>query len=60
MLLGLGTSPERATQVVSKFRSHDEKILLEQQKLYGDERKLVNFSKEAARNLVELFRADKA
>jgi len=60
LLVELGLSEEKANNTILKFRGHDERVLIEQQKLYGDEVKLVNYSKQAAAQLVNLFRADKA
>lgn len=60
LLVELGMSEEKANNTILKFRGHDERVLIEQQKLYGDEVKLVNYSKQAAAQLVNLFRTDKA
>jgi len=58
LLVELGMSEEKAKLTILKFRGHDERVLIEQQKLYGDEVKLINYSKQAAQQLVGLFRSD--
>mgnify|MGYP000196212298 CR=1 FL=1 len=60
VLVALGKSPEHAALSIQKFREHDENTLLEQYKLAGDEVKMINYSKQAVRQLSELFQTDKA
>lgn len=60
VLVALGKTPEHAAISVKKFREHDERTLLEQYKLSGDETKMINYSKQAVRQLAELFQTDKA
>jgi monovalent cation:proton antiporter-2 (CPA2) family protein len=58
LLVELGMTSDVARLTVLKFRGHDERVLIEQQKLYGDETKLVNYSKQAAQQLAGLFKSD--
>lgn len=58
LLVELGMSSEKARIVTLKFRGHDERMLLEQHRLRGSETDMINFSKQATQQLVELFRAD--
>jgi voltage-gated potassium channel Kch len=58
LLAELGMSEDNAKLTILKFRGHDERILQEQHKIHGNETELINFSKQAAQQLVSLFRAD--
>jgi voltage-gated potassium channel Kch len=60
LLVTLGHKEEAATRVLDTFRRHDEETLLKQQAVYRDETKLIQSSQEAARELEQLFEADRA
>lgn len=57
-LVALGDAPEQARRAVARFREHDERMLLEQLKYYGNEKELVDFSRRAAQQLTELMKSD--
>ena len=57
-LMELGFSEKDARSTIERFREHDEMILKEQYRLREDEVRLINFSKQAARQLEDTFRAD--
>lgn len=59
VLISLGKDSEHAAESIKKFREHDEKNLLEQYHISGDEKLLINFSKVSTRQLAELFKVDK-
>src|SRR6185436_15078181 len=58
VLLGLGLAEWDARDTVSRFQEHDERALQRQQAVYHDETKLIQSSKEAARELEEIFESD--
>jgi hypothetical protein len=58
VLLGLGLAEWDARDTVSRFQEHDERALQRQQAVYHDEKKLIQSSKEAARELEEIFESD--
>lgn len=60
VLKGLGLSASEATSAMAIFREHDERTLARQRALRGDNEALIQSSKEAARELKELFEADAA
>ncbi len=59
LLMDMGDSEARATETLRKFRKHDEETLLKQQAVFRDEQKLIQTSKDAARELEQLFEADR-
>ncbi len=60
VLESLGESASSARAVVKKFRQHDEATLEAQYAVKEDETKFLAASKEAARQLEQLFEADEA
>jgi monovalent cation:proton antiporter-2 (CPA2) family protein len=59
LLRELGLNSEQAQKMIDKFLIHDEKMIREQHKVHHDETMLINVSKQAAQQLVEVFKADK-
>ena len=58
VLEALGMSSELAAQRVAAFREFDEKLLAEQHLIYDDEAAIMQNSREAQRDLNNLFEAD--
>ena len=58
VLLGLGIDEEKAHGTIDMFKKHDEKTLLAQHAVYHDETKLIQSTKEAARELQGIFESD--
>jgi glutathione-regulated potassium-efflux system protein KefB len=58
VLLALGFRASRADQVIAGFRAHDEKTLARQLAHMGNERELVQTTRDAAAELAELFESD--
>ncbi len=58
VLEALGMSSELAAQRVAAFREFDEKLLAEQHLIYDDEAAIMQNSREAQRDLDNLFEAD--
>ncbi len=59
VLEALGESPAHVTEVVRRFRGHDETLLLAQYAVKEDEVKFKATSREAAEQLEKLFEADR-
>ncbi|MEO6340382.1 MAG: monovalent cation:proton antiporter-2 (CPA2) family protein [Caulobacteraceae bacterium] len=59
VLGGVGVRPEDAKRTVQTFREHDERALVEQHDIYGDEKQLIQTAAESAAELRGLFEADK-
>jgi voltage-gated potassium channel Kch len=57
-LITLGKTPEHAAQSIRKFRGHDERSLHDQYKLEGNEKELINYSRQSSRQLAALFHMD--
>ena len=57
-LIVLGVPVAEARASIQTFRAHDERTLLAQHAVSGDEAKLIAASRESARQLEELFAAD--
>lgn len=57
VLQGLGLSPADARQTATVFVEHDTRLLLKQQSVHHDEAQLIETSREAMRELEELFEA---
>lgn len=57
-MIALGISNEIADQRVETFRRHDEKLLREQHLVYDDEAALVQSTRDALKDLEQLFEAD--
>jgi len=57
-LTSLGVPDPQATQAIDTFREHDERTLALQNAVKDDETKLLATTKEAARQLEQLFEAD--
>ena len=58
-LLELGLTEFRVSTAIRKFRSHDERMLIEQHKVYHDRDKLISLSKQAAQQLYDLLQNDR-
>jgi len=58
VLRGLGVDEEKTQSTIAMFKSHDEKALLAQHAIYHDETKLIQTTKEAARELQGIFESD--
>ncbi len=58
VLVALGVTPEQADARVRHFRVHDAKLLEAQRQLQDDEDALLQSSRDARRELAELFEAD--
>jgi monovalent cation:proton antiporter-2 (CPA2) family protein len=58
VLEALGESPEHVSEVVRRFRVHDQALLLAQYAVKEDEAKFLATSREAAEQLEKLFEAD--
>jgi glutathione-regulated potassium-efflux system protein KefB len=59
VLESLGVPPEQAAARSARFREHDEALMRVQHLVYDDEAALVTSSREALRELVALFEADR-
>jgi glutathione-regulated potassium-efflux system ancillary protein KefC/glutathione-regulated potassium-efflux system protein KefB len=59
VLESLGTPAWQAQEIVARFKAHDERALEMQHAVYHDETQLRQASKDAARELDELLRADR-
>jgi monovalent cation:proton antiporter-2 (CPA2) family protein len=57
-LLGLGVQQQNVRDTIAKFRRHDEELLRKQYMVHHDEEQLIATSKEAAKQLEELFEED--
>nr|WP_206064310.1 monovalent cation:proton antiporter-2 (CPA2) family protein [Oleiagrimonas sp. C23AA] len=60
VMRALGMDEQRVTARIDRFRAHDEKLLRDQHLIYDDETALVQTSREAYRDLQQLFEADQA
>jgi glutathione-regulated potassium-efflux system ancillary protein KefC/glutathione-regulated potassium-efflux system protein KefB len=58
VLEALGLSKGEALETARKFRAHDAALLLAQQAVKDDEKKLIQTSRESAEQLLQLFEAD--
>lgn len=59
VLQALGLSEDEARMTVARFRENDEKALLAQHAVYGDEQALIQTTTDAANELRSLFEADR-
>lgn len=59
VLEGLGARAWQAQEIVARFKAHDERALEMQHAVYHDETQLRQASKDAARELDDLLRADR-
>ena len=59
VLVSLGFAEWDARDTVSKFHEHDERSLQRQHAVYHDETRLIQSSKEAAKELEEIFESDR-
>ncbi|HEY0333497.1 MAG TPA: monovalent cation:proton antiporter-2 (CPA2) family protein [Stenotrophomonas sp.] len=58
MLVALGLSEDRAERAIKRFRQHDEELLRRQYLVYDDEAAVVQSSRDARKDLMQLFEAD--
>jgi glutathione-regulated potassium-efflux system ancillary protein KefC/glutathione-regulated potassium-efflux system protein KefB len=59
LLVAMGEDESRAQQAIATFRTHDEATLRKQQAMFRDESQLIQSSQDAARELEQLFEADR-
>jgi len=59
LLLAMGEAPEQAQRAIDTFHKHDEATLLKQLAVFRDERQLIQSAQDAARELEQLFEADR-
>ena len=55
----LGIEPDDAKRTLSVFEEHDERTLVDQHGFYGDEKQMIQTSKQAAVELRRLLEADR-
>jgi glutathione-regulated potassium-efflux system protein KefB len=58
LLVALGLSVDTARNHVQRFREHDEKLLRDQYLVYDDEAAVIQTSRDARADLMQLFEAD--
>ncbi|WP_313460211.1 monovalent cation:proton antiporter-2 (CPA2) family protein [Stenotrophomonas sp.] len=58
LLVALGLSADTARNHVQRFREHDEKLLRDQYLVYDDEAAVIQTSRDARADLMQLFEAD--
>jgi len=58
MLIALGLSGEIAKRSIKRFRQHDEELLRNQYLVYDDEAAVIQTSRQARADLMQLFEAD--
>ncbi len=58
VLEGLDVPKDRALRALELFEEHDQRNLIATQQISGDEKRLVQSTREAAQELTELFEAD--
>ncbi len=58
LLVEMGFEQEKAKSLVSKFRTHDEIMMLEQFKVRDDDKSLVSLSKQATAQLAQVLNED--
>jgi len=58
LLMDLGIGSARADKMVETFRTHDLEMLQKQYELKGDERKMIDYSRQAGQQLAELLRTE--
>lgn len=60
VLFSLGKPENDILLSLKTFRDHDEKMILDQYQIAGDETKMINYSAQSTRQLAKLFKSDKA
>lgn len=58
LLIAIGYKPEKANQLIERFKRHDEIMLKEQFKVRKDDKMFVSISKQAAAQLAEVLKQD--
>ena len=58
VLLALGYDEATAAEHLRRFREHDERVLSDQYPVYDDETALLQTTKEARKDLQQLFEVD--
>jgi len=58
LLVDRGMAADRATNLIEKFRRHDETMLIEQHKVRHDDKMMISVSKQAAIQLADVLRED--
>jgi monovalent cation:proton antiporter-2 (CPA2) family protein len=59
LLLAMGEPPAQAQRAIDTFHKHDEATLLKQLAVFRDESQLIQSAQDAARELEQLFEADR-
>jgi monovalent cation:proton antiporter-2 (CPA2) family protein len=59
LLVAMGEPADRAQRAIDTFHKHDEATLLKQLSVFRDESRLIQTAQEAARELEQLFEADR-
>ena len=59
LLVAMGEAPEQAQRAIDTFHKHDEATLLKQLAVFRDESRLIQSAQDAARELEQLFEADR-
>jgi monovalent cation:proton antiporter-2 (CPA2) family protein len=60
LLVAMGEPDEKVRRAIETFRIHDEATLLKQLAVFRDERQLMQTAQDAARELEQLFEADRS
>jgi len=60
LLVAMGEPDEKVRRAIETFRIHDEATLLKQLAVFRDERQLIQTAQDAARELEQLFEADRS
>lgn len=58
VLEALGHEPDEAARAVDLFQEHDERVLIDQHKIYQDEASMIRFARETAAELHGILSAD--
>ncbi|MGQ0587820.1 MAG: monovalent cation:proton antiporter-2 (CPA2) family protein [Gammaproteobacteria bacterium] len=59
LLVAMGEPDDKARHAIETFNKHDEATLLKQQAVFSDEQELIQSAQDAARELEQLFEADR-
>ena len=59
LLVDMGESEDAVERALQTFRKHDEATLLKQLSVFRDESRMIQTAQEAAKELEQLFEADK-
>lgn len=59
LLVDLGFSEEASISIIEKFKKHDEETLIKQYRVHHNQKEMINVSKQASEQLIELFKSDR-